>query len=242
MSRAPISPAIKWGRRLALLGAFILQMSPFLIWARVPFLGLTLWIPGLFLHGILVFAIGLLVTLLILFRIRQPFWMGTLALLAAGAVLWSRHEILAHTDELLGRVQTSFETMNSALTTLHLTPVTVSPSGWTPDRYLGSGLAITLIGAAVILVGALVELRGYGYSKEVLSVLIGLPRCRFCHVRVAWSMDYCPGCGQRQMPGRPCPACGQWLQDDFKFCTACGVESPRDAASVRDLVVPLKRG
>lgn len=216
-------------------------MSPFFIWAQVPFLGLVLWVPGLFLHGFLLFGIGLLVICMLIFGIRQPLAVAFLALLAGGFVLYDRWRIVHHTDESLASVQSYFGHVNNSLGMVHISPITLVPTGWPPTDYIGWGINVTLFAAVLLLVGGITELAGHVYSKELVSVMIGLPRCRFCHCRVSYAMDYCPGCGQRQVPGRPCIHCGQWMQDAWKFCPACGTDSPPDDASRRDLMVPLRK-
>jgi hypothetical protein len=54
----------------------------------------------------------------------------------------------------------------------------------------------------------------------------GGERCPFCQYELPVGRDvrFCPGCGVDQRM-RPCPECGELLEDDWRFCIGCGREA-----------------
>ena len=64
-------------------------------------------------------------------------------------------------------------------------------------------------------------------AAEVLSTA-GAAKCGFCErpLPSGRTVRYCPQCGADQSL-RPCAACGEPLQLDWRFCVACGDEQPR---------------
>ena len=54
--------------------------------------------------------------------------------------------------------------------------------------------------------------------------------CRYCggDLPLAPSLHFCPRCGQN-LDAATCPACGAEVEEDWKFCVACGKPAPEPA-------------
>lgn len=57
-------------------------------------------------------------------------------------------------------------------------------------------------------------------------------RCEFCEGRLPTGriVRFCPHCGADQMR-RPCVACGQALEREWRYCVACGAPQPEPGAA-----------
>ena len=211
-----------WGRRLQLLGALILLVSPFFPWSQARVLGLWLGLPGLFLHGALVLASGLLLLLAWLLGLRVPGLALLLAGASAGAAAQDLHWVLTRTEYGLRRLQLTIADLNGVLSQLNLQPIDVFTREDSPWKYVGVGIHLALGGAAVVALGALLE-AATTPGKKAWSVLLGFPRCRQCSARVDWKMAFCPGCGAGQARTvRACPVCQEPLKAGWQHCPSCG--------------------
>ncbi|HXE72645.1 MAG TPA: zinc ribbon domain-containing protein [Candidatus Nitrosotenuis sp.] len=219
----PTPSGARWGRRWQALGAVLLVAAPFLAWARVSALGLTVSIPGLFLHASLLVALGLLYLGVLLAPAPRPGLGALAALLGALVVAWDVRLILVRTDYVLGRLQLALAGLNEVLDKVRLGPLDLGLAAEKGLGHLGPGPWLALLGSALLLGGALLEASAWASgTRALLSVLTGSPRCRACRHRVALDMAWCPGCGRSLRPGRACQECRQWLEEDWRHCPRCG--------------------
>jgi len=198
-----------WGRRLQFLGALALMVAPFLPWAQARVLGLQLGLPGMFLHGSVCLALGLLVGLAFLVGLRAPA-LGLLAgPLSAAMTGWDLHWILHRTEYALRRLQLSLADLNNVLAQLNLQPIDLFTREASPWAHVGSGVWLAFAGAGAVLAGSALELAGR--------------RCRACGFKLQPSMTFCPGCGAGQgAMEKACPSCHRPLQAGFRYCPGCG--------------------
>ena len=195
-----------WGRRVQFLGALALMLAPFLPWAQARVLGLPLGLPGVFLHGAVSLALGLLVALGYLVGLRSPALGVAAPLLSAAATGWDLHWILHRTEYVLRRLQLSLAELNNVLAQLNLQPIDLYARESSPWGHVGVGVWVAFCGCAVVLAGAGLEAAGR--------------RCRGCGRRLDDSMTFCPGCGTG--PENGCSRCGRRLRRGFCYCPACG--------------------
>lgn len=185
------------------------MVAPFLPWAQARILGLQLGLPGMFLHGSVCLALGLLVGLAYLVGLRAPglgFLAAPLSLAVAG---WDLHWILHRTEYALRRLQLSLADLNNVLAQLNLQPIDLFTREATPWGYVGPGLWLAFAGAGTVLAGAALELVGR--------------RCRGCGLRLDPAMSFCPGCGAGQgSTQKACPSCRRPLKAGFQYCPGCG--------------------
>jgi len=221
--RPPTPLLVRWASGLELAGGLILQLAPFLAFASVPVLSLQVPVPGLFLHGGGVLVCGTLAVLLALLKRPWPGAQLVLAATSAGLLYWDVTLVTERTAYTLGRVQLSIMGLNSFLAKVGAEPVDLMPRGVEPADFLGPGIQVGALGIALLGIGALLEVLGYGRAgKRCASVLVACPRCSGCGQRVGFQMAFCPGCGRTQGGGRPCARCGAWTLEGHRFCPACG--------------------
>lgn len=219
----PHPPLARWGRGLQFLGGLVLQVAPFLPWASVPVLSLTVPVPGILLHAGVTLVVGFVALLLAVLRRPLPGVQVLLAALAGGFLVYDLRLVLERTEYVLGRAQLSLAGLNSTLARLGAEPIDLMPRGADPWSYVGFGIWVAVAGLVVLVLGAVIEAFGQASSgKRLESVLISLPRCSSCGHRVGFDMGFCPGCGRSQTSGSACAGCGAWLAEAFRFCPSCG--------------------
>ncbi len=212
-----------WTRRLQAAAALTLAVSAFLPWLRFPLFGLTLYVPGLFMHGAWVLGAALGTLLLVMGGLRQPLAPLSLALGALYALVAQWRAIEHGTDYALGRLQLSLAGINDALARVNAGRIEVVPTGWPPSQYVAFGWWVAVGAALVLLLAVVAEMAVAASYRAPLSVVWGQPRCRQCGGRSPWEAVFCPQCGRSQGVGQPCGACGGWLEPGANFCMRCGV-------------------
>lgn len=221
--RPPVPPLARWGRGLQFCGGLVLQVAPFLPWASVPVLSLTLPVPGIFLHGGVSLVVGFVAVLLAVLRRPLPGVQVLLAGLAAGFLAHDIRLVLERTEYVLGRAQLSLAGLNSTLAKLGAEPIDLMPRGADPWGYVGVGVWAAAGGLSLLVLGSLLEAAGQASTgKRLGSVLLSLPRCSSCGHRLGFDAAFCPGCGGSQLRGSACSGCGGWLEEGFRFCPSCG--------------------
>lgn len=221
--KPPTPTMARWGRGLQVLAGLALQAAPFLPFAVVPLPWFSVPVPGVFLHGSSLLAFGVLALVAALLRAPRPGLQALLAVASAGLATWDLSLVLQRTDYVLGRLQLSLVGLNHLVQKLGMDALELYHRDTNPWDYVGVGVWLALGAAALLLLGAVLEVLGLASSgKAPWSVLLGYPRCRACGQGVRFEMAFCPGCGRIQGPGRPCPACGQRLEEGHRFCASCG--------------------
>jgi hypothetical protein len=221
--RPPTPLLVRWASGLELAGGLLLQLAPFLAFASVPLLSLRVPVPGLFLHGGGLLVCGTLAVLMALLKRPWPGVQLVLAAASAGLLFWDINLVTERTAYTLGRLQLSLMGLNSFLAKVGAEPLDLMPRGLEPADFLGPGFRVAALGIALLGIGALLEVLGYGRTgKRWVSVLLACPRCSGCGQRVGFQMAFCPGCGRTQGGGRPCARCGGWTLEGNRFCPSCG--------------------
>ena len=221
--RPPTPLLVRWASGLELAGGLLLQLAPFLAFASVPLLSLRVPVPGLFLHGGGLLVCGTLAVLMALLKRPWPGVQLVLAAASAGLLFWDINLVTERTAYTLGRIQLSLMGLNSFLAKVGAEPLDLMPRGLEPADFLGPGFRVAALGIALLGIGALLEVLGYGRTgKRWVSVLLACPRCSGCGQRVGFQMAFCPGCGRTQGGGRPCARCGGWTLEGNRFCPSCG--------------------
>ncbi len=205
------------------MGVLLLVSSPFLTWVCLPLGALTLPVPGLFLRGGLVLGLGLLALGFWLLRPRAPGLQLACALAALALTGLDLHGIVTRTGYELARLQLKLSGLNETLGTFQLPRLELFEPGQSGWSYVGSGLYLALAGAALLLLGALVEVLIQGRQGRSLgSVLVGRPACKACQQRLIAGMSFCPGCGLKLLPVRRCSECKAAVSETYRFCPECG--------------------
>jgi len=217
----PISPLVERGRFLQAAAGVLLQASPFLYWAKVPVFGLSLGVPGVFMHGGVLLAIGFTITVMMLVKVRHPGVSLLLGLSALGVSLLDLRHVVERTAPQLQHLQDSLAGLNYVLGRFNVAEGQVLPPGIEGWDWVDVGAWMGLGASVAVVLGGLAEMLGYRRGKRMGWVLVGLPRCRGCGVRVGWDMSYCPGCALPQRPGTLCGGCGGWMDDWHRFCPSC---------------------
>ncbi len=200
-----------------------MMVSPFLDWAEVTVFGSLVGLPGIFLHGAVLLAVGSVLTTAILVGVR---WPGFHLILAAGSAWVTYHDwnlVVSRTEYTLGKIQLWLADINSVLSRLNIGYLQVFTKADDTSHYAGQGLWVAALACSVVSLGALVESVGYTRrGKTLIGALVGRPSCSECGFSVAHSMRYCPGCGRPQNGKRGCSRCGANLRADHRFCHDCG--------------------
>ena len=214
------------GRWLQLLGGLALVACPFFPWAEVKFLGNEVGVPGIFLHGSVLLAAGLVVTTSILVKARIPGFHLLLALLAGLVAAWDLRTVVTRTEQVMDRMQAWLGDINAFMTKFRLGSIDLferSASSW---DYADTGVMVAFAGALLLAVGSLWEAHSEsGQVRGFAGVLLGRPRCKECGFRFGLKMDFCPGCGAASAATPTvCRRCSQVLAKDFKYCPSCRLE------------------
>ena len=227
-SRKRFPSLVSWGRRLQVLGGLLVLLSPFLPWAQVPLLGISLPVPGVFLQGLMLIPVALVVLGAVLAGLRHP-WLPLAASAAACALaVHGGQTVMVRTPYWLKGLQLWLSDLNQVLAKVGARTIEVIPRGVAPVDFVGFGVTVGVVGGVVLGLGAVLETIGYSRTSRPLPALLGFPRCRGCGHRVAHAMRFCPGCGVRHSEGKECPACDGAMQPDDTFCPWCGHGCPAD--------------
>ncbi|MEW6278871.1 MAG: zinc ribbon domain-containing protein [Candidatus Eremiobacterota bacterium] len=184
---------------------------------------MELRVPGIFLRGGIVLALGLAATACLLVRTRLPGFLILLAVAAGAAAASDLYRIATETRATLVKLQHSLADLNRVLATVQLPEIELfdrSKDGWS---YLDYGIWVALAGAGLLLLGAWLEALVLAAGRRgLLSVLVGHPVCRSCRHPVGMEMSFCPGCGKRLGDHVPCRACQRPVPRGYRFCPDCG--------------------
>lgn len=214
------------GRWLQLSGGLALVACPFFPWAEVKFLGNDVGVPGIFLHGSVLLAVGLMVITSILVRARIPGFHLLLSLLAAGVGVWDLRTVISRTEKVMDKMQAWLADINAFMTKFRLGSIDLFERSASPWDYAATGVVVGFAGALLLALGSLLEAyTESGQARGFAGVLLGQPRCRECGFRFGLKMDFCPGCGAASA-GAPlvCTRCSKPLEQDYRFCPGCRLE------------------